>query len=191
MPAAARRPVPFYDRPPPGRRWGLPWQGEPRTVRLPPLDRELMERVRPIALAAREAVRRMPLALWFNRRTMQGACACVSYVLTLALRRLGIAAEFVLRQHHAGGVDHAWVEVGELVIDATATQFGARSRVHFARTGSARPYLYMASHRNQRAIEAAGDRALTGILAHEFDRPAPSHAQLQRLAARVAEAFAE
>jgi len=180
--------VPFVDAPPPGRRWGLPWRGEPRTVPLPPLDRALMARIKPVALFVREAVYELPTQMWFPPN-LQGACAMVSYTLKLTLRRLGVPAEFVLRRHESGGIDHAWVEVGELVVDATATQFGARARVLFTRRGAAKPYLYMASHRCRGAIEVVKRWGHTGHPNREDALQLPSRAQLRRVAARAARIF--
>lgn len=182
--------TPLVDPPPPGCRWGLPWEGEPRVVRLPPLDRDLMVRIRPVALYVREAVQELPTSMWFDAATMQGACAMVSYALTLALRRLGIPAVFVLRQHRAsGGIDHAWVEVGELVVDATATQFGARERVHFARVGHVTKYIYLSTHRGRAALAVVKAWGHCGHREKEDGYRLPSRAQLRRVAAKAGRIF--
>ncbi len=178
-------PIPFVDAPPRGRRWGLPWQGEPRTVPLPPLDRELMVRIRPVALFVREAVRDLPTTWWF-RPNMQGACALVSYALKLALRRRSIPATFALRQHGTGAIDHAWVEIGELVVDATATQFGVRERVYFARAGSVTCYPYMPTHRERKAYKVVQAVGHTGHRDKQNGIVLPSVAQLRRIAAKAA-----
>lgn len=107
---------------------------------------------------------------------------CVSYCVKLALRRLGIPAEFVLREFDEDIVDHAWVEVGDLVVDATATQFSSRVRpVHFASKYSSRPYSYFATHRERLAyarVRKIGELHAKGDL--------PKISQLRRIARAAA-----
>lgn len=175
------KPRPLIDAPPKGRRWGMP--GEPRTVPLEPLDQKVIEVAKPIALAVRMAVAALPLHAPFPR-DMQGACVCVSYALCLALRRAGLQAQFVLREHPLDSVAHAWVEVGEVVIDATATQFGRVRRVHFARTYSNRPFNYFPTARGSAALRVVREKVSRSMDGNYM----PSRDQLRRIAAKAARA---
>lgn len=59
-----------------------------------------------------------------NPKKLSGACGIASYTLYKALQRKGYDPNLVCWSSPYGG--HAWVELGEAVIDVTASQFGRR-----------------------------------------------------------------
>ncbi len=74
------------------------------------------------------------LALWPAEAhagpRMEGRCAIASLILVDVLDRLGTEAVFVVGHHRGRDCDssaHCWVETGGLIVDPTASQFGASS----------------------------------------------------------------
>ena len=61
-----------------------------------------------------------------------GDCAVSSYTLHKKLNRLGFKSKFV--QGHYRMMEHCWVEIDNLIIDITATQFGIKEKVYITRT---------------------------------------------------------
>lgn len=63
------------------------------------------------------------------------ACLCLraSKALAKALTKTGIKAKLVMggyREPYGECGDHCWIEIGDKIIDITATQFGTFDRVH-------------------------------------------------------------
>lgn len=55
---------------------------------------------------------------------LRGACGIASWVLWRALRRGGVDAHLVVGFYYDEfSIDHAWVRVGDTIVDVTATQF--------------------------------------------------------------------
>ena len=61
---------------------------------------------------------------------MMGSCAIAASALRRVLNRLGHEAVFVVGFYD--GMHHSWVELGDEVLDITATQFGDFPEVHVA-----------------------------------------------------------
>lgn len=55
---------------------------------------------------------------------LQGGCAIASYVLYKALIKLGCKPKFVMADSGFGS--HCWIELEDMVIDLTATQFNTK-----------------------------------------------------------------
>jgi hypothetical protein len=70
-----------------------------------------------------------------------GACAIASIVLWRALRAAGFRDTSVVRGWYFGS-NHCWVEVEGLLVDVTATQFGATRAVVFEPVEHARIHGY-------------------------------------------------
>lgn len=89
-----------------------------------------------------------------------GACAIASVVLWRALKAAGFKDATLVRGWYFGS-NHCWVEVEDLVVDLTATQFGALRPVVFEPIGHARMHGYeiqrgwdaRAAGRNEAALE--------------------------------------
>lgn len=85
--------------------------------------------VRTLASRVRKAVKK-----WvypnpaISHRRLAGACGIASYTLYKALKRKGYNPNLVCWVSQFGG--HAWVELGDIVIDVTATQFGKYPAVY-------------------------------------------------------------
>lgn len=59
---------------------------------------------------------------YINPESLEGACGLASYTLCRALKAFGYRAQLVYDGDEDGA--HCWVELGDEVIDVTATQFG-------------------------------------------------------------------
>lgn len=83
--------------------------------------------LREIATAARDAVEywlgQNPELHEYIQEDMTGACATASLSLYVFLKIKGFKPTLVQGDTHSGSA-HCWVEVGDLIIDVTATQFG-------------------------------------------------------------------
>lgn len=83
----------------------------------------------------------------FDWEDLNGACGIASLVLSMVYERLGIPHRFVMGWFRDGREDletqqenHCWVELEghDLIVDVTATQFGAAERVWIGPTTDVR-----------------------------------------------------
>lgn len=78
----------------------------------------------------------------FDPENLQGACAIASYTLHRTLNNLHIPNRFVMgwfRDKWSNDENHCWLEVGEHIVDITATQFGISDKVYVTKPGF--PYI--------------------------------------------------
>ncbi len=81
------------------------------------MDKELRDKVLPIALRVRDWTQRKADAANFNPHNLCGWCAISAAHLFRELKRAGIDSEL----HYVGG--HCFVVVNDYIVDVTATQF--------------------------------------------------------------------
>lgn len=85
--------------------------------------------MRTLASKVRKAVKKwVYLNPAISHKRLAGACGIASYTLYRALKRKGYSPILACWVSKFGG--HAWVELGNIVIDVTATQFGRYPAVH-------------------------------------------------------------
>ncbi len=77
---------------------------------------------------------------------LSGACGYASYGLHKVLPE----SELVMGIYK--GETHAWVELGDKIIDITATQFDIRDKVYIVKKGGKRSENYKSIHRGEEAI---------------------------------------
>lgn len=79
-----------------------------------------------------------------------GACGIASWTLDAIYKKLGVTSEFVMGRFNKNSRfddsrygNHCWVQVGEYIVDLTATQFGISETVYIARISDTR---YLPEH---------------------------------------------
>lgn len=66
------------------------------------------------------------------QRDLMGACAISSYVLWKVLKKSGIESNFIQGDFEFEWNAHCWVEIENIIVDITATQFGYDRKVVFS-----------------------------------------------------------